>query len=568
MTAAPLRTVGRYDLLEVIGRGGAAVVYLAHQRDLRRRVALKELAPFQAAVDPTFAGRFAEESRVAGSLSHPNIVTVHEYFEHDGVPFIAMEYLSQGSLRPYVGTLTLAQIAGVLEGVLAGLAHGQSHSVVHRDLKPENLLVTADGRVKIADFGVARAYADAVTRPVVTAVGTTIGTPAYMAPEQALGREVGPAADLYSLGIVAWELLIGRVPFEEKDTPVAVLYRHVHEPIPPVRSVSPDVDPRIEAWLERMLAKDPADRYPRAEVAWEELEDVVLELLGPRWRRDARLPVMESAVAGRPLAPALFVDGVPAGDDPAVGGVEAAGGPAAGGVEAAGGPAAGGGEAAGGGGLIAPGGEVPPRRAAPTLDGIPTPDPAAPIPAPGGRPTIHRLARRHDLEQEAPAGPSKPPIHRGVAIAAVLSAMAVAIVLGVLVGSGGASRPPPRRTTPTLSLAAQAAQVVAVLTPVAAAQRTDISRLDAARTASAEATVAAGMQHAYMTGVRHFAALPAVTRSATQAQSIDATLKRLALLYGSLSAAARARGKVRYATARARIAAAEATLRAETKALS
>ena len=287
MTAAPLRTVGRYDLLEVIGRGGAAVVYLAHQRDLRRRVALKELAPFQAAVDPTFAGRFAEESRVAGSLSHPNIVTVHEYFEHDGVPFIAMEYLSQGSLRPYVGTLTLAQIAGVLEGVLAGLAHGQSHSVVHRDLKPENLLVTADGRVKIADFGVARAYADAVTRPVVTAVGTTIGTPAYMAPEQALGREVGPAADLYSLGIVAWELLIGRVPFEEKDTPVAVLYRHVHEPIPPVRSVSPDVDPRIEAWLERMLAKDPADRYPRAEVAWEELEDVVLELLGPRWRRDA-----------------------------------------------------------------------------------------------------------------------------------------------------------------------------------------------------------------------------------------------------------------------------------------
>ncbi|MDQ6805633.1 MAG: serine/threonine protein kinase, partial [Actinomycetota bacterium] len=143
MSPTPIRSVGRYELLEVIGRGGAAVVYLADQSDLRRRVALKELAPFQVAADPTFAGRFAEESRVAGSLSHPNIVTVHEYFEHEGVPYIAMEYLSQGSLRPFVGTLTLAQIAGVLEGVLAGLAHGESQAIVHRDLKPENLLVTA-----------------------------------------------------------------------------------------------------------------------------------------------------------------------------------------------------------------------------------------------------------------------------------------------------------------------------------------------------------------------------------------------------------------------------------------
>src|ERR1700733_9834645 len=107
MSAGPARTVGRYELLEVIGRGGAAVVYLANQRDLGRRVALKELAPYPAAADPTFAGRFAEESRVAGSLSHPNIVTVHEYFEHDGVPYIAMEDLSQGSWRSVLGTLAL-----------------------------------------------------------------------------------------------------------------------------------------------------------------------------------------------------------------------------------------------------------------------------------------------------------------------------------------------------------------------------------------------------------------------------------------------------------------------------
>lgn len=152
-----LKRLGRYDLLEVIGRGGAAVVYLARQRDLARNVALKELAPFMA-TDTSFAERFVEESRLAGSMSHANVVTVHEYFEDGAVPYIAMEYLPHGSLRQYVGRLSTAQIAGVLEGVLAGLAHGETHGIVHRDLKPENLLVAVDGRVKIADFGVARAY--------------------------------------------------------------------------------------------------------------------------------------------------------------------------------------------------------------------------------------------------------------------------------------------------------------------------------------------------------------------------------------------------------------------------
>ena len=160
---------------------------------------------------------------------------------------------------------------------------------MHRDLKPENLLVAVDGRVKIADFGVARAYSKAATRAVVTVAGTTIGTPAYMSPEQALGTDLTPATDLYSLGVVAWELLTGQVPFDETDTPVAVLYRHVHEPVPSVRSVAPEVDEGIAEWLEKMLAKRPEDRFQSADEAWVTLEDVVLELLGPRWRREARL---------------------------------------------------------------------------------------------------------------------------------------------------------------------------------------------------------------------------------------------------------------------------------------
>jgi serine/threonine protein kinase len=299
------RRVGRYDLLDVIGRGGAAVVYLAYQRDLRRRVALKELLS-QHLADPNFAERFVEESRLAGAMSHSSIVTVHEFFEHEGVPYIAMEYLPRGSLRPYVGRLSGVQVVGVLEGVLAGLSHGEGQGVVHRDLKPENLLVAVDGRVKIADYGVARAYNAAATRAVVTAPGTTIGTPAYMAPEQALGEQLTSATDLYSLGIVAWELLTGAVPFESTDTPVAVLYRHVHEPVPHVTEVDPNIDERLAAWLDRMLAKHPADRFQSAEPAWEELEDIVIDLHGPRWRREARLGDDPAEPGRHPLTPAQF----------------------------------------------------------------------------------------------------------------------------------------------------------------------------------------------------------------------------------------------------------------------
>jgi tRNA A-37 threonylcarbamoyl transferase component Bud32 len=301
-----LRQVGRYDLLDVIGRGAAAIVYLARQRDLDRQVALKELAPIRAG-DETFAERFLAESRITSSMNHPNVVTVHEFFEHEGVPYIAMEYLPRGSLRQYVGDLTTAQIAGVLEGVLAGLSHGERHEVVHRDLKPENLLVTEDGRVKIADFGVARAYNRAAPREAITATGATIGTPAYMAPEQALGNELTHAADLYSLGVVAWEMLNGKVPFEEAESAMAVLYRHVNEPVPPLNSA---VDSRLAEWVTRMMAKAPGDRFPSADAAWDALEDTVLDLLGPRWRRDARL--VGSSRSAAPLTPATFEGAGPA----------------------------------------------------------------------------------------------------------------------------------------------------------------------------------------------------------------------------------------------------------------
>jgi serine/threonine protein kinase len=283
-----VRTVGRYGILRELGRGGMAVVYLARQVDLDRLVALKELAAFHAA-DAGFAQRFVRESRLAGSLVHPNVITVFDFFEHEGTPYIAMEYIDRGSLRPYVGRMSLAQIGGVLEGLLAGLAEAEQHQIVHRDLKPENLMVTNTGTVKIADFGIAKATQAADTGAFVTATGTTVGTPPYMAPEQAMAKGVGPWTDLYSVGCMAYELFTGKPPFIDAEEPLAILLRHISEALPPAAEVA-DVDPDVSAWIERLTSKDPKDRPQSATVAWEELEEILIGKLGPRWRRDARLP--------------------------------------------------------------------------------------------------------------------------------------------------------------------------------------------------------------------------------------------------------------------------------------
>jgi hypothetical protein len=300
------RTIGRYEVVREIGRGGMAVVHLARQVDLDRPVALKELGSFHAS-DPSFAERFAREARVGGVLTHPNIVTVYETFQNDGTPYIAMEYLERGSLRPLIGQLDLAEVAGVLEGLLAGLDHAFLHEIVHRDLKPENVLVSAEGRVKIADFGVAKAYNRAWTAQYRTATGTTMGTPTYMAPEQAMGRGVDTRTDLYAVGAMAYELLAGQPPFHGIEEPMAILLRHVSDPPPPLAEAAPGVDPQLAAWVHRLLAKDPAERPPRPQAAWEELEDVILGVLGPRWRREARLAEREGEQHElRPLTPARF----------------------------------------------------------------------------------------------------------------------------------------------------------------------------------------------------------------------------------------------------------------------
>src|SRR4051812_17578126 len=248
--------VGRYELVRELGRGGMATVHLARQLDLDRLVALKRLDGLAEQADVRVR-RFVREARLAASLSHPNIVTVHDAFEVDGVPYIAMEFVPGGTLRPLLTGLSLEQIAGVLDGVLTGLEHAERHQIVHRDLKPENLMVTAEGGIKITDFGIAKATSVAHgddDGPLTTA-GVAIGTPAYMAPEQALAEDAGPRTDLYALGVVAFEMLTGRVPFEDPESPVRVLMRHVSEAPPLVSDLRPKVDPDLSEWVAALLAK-------------------------------------------------------------------------------------------------------------------------------------------------------------------------------------------------------------------------------------------------------------------------------------------------------------------------
>jgi serine/threonine protein kinase len=273
--------IGAYEVVRLIARGGMATVYEAYQPTLDRSVALKRLDLRSS--DPMQTERFIQESRVSAAFNHPNIVTVFDFFEHEGVPYIAMEYLPRGSLRSCIDRLSLAQVSGVVECVLKALDHAQEHGVAHRDLKPENVLITRTGAVKITDFGIAKAYYNATVQ--FSATGVAVGTPTYMAPEQATASPLGPYTDLYALGVMTYEMLSGEPPFAGGESPVSVMYKHVSEPPPPLT----DVDPRLAAWVARLLEKAPADRPADAAEAFRELEPIVVDLLGPFWRNEATL---------------------------------------------------------------------------------------------------------------------------------------------------------------------------------------------------------------------------------------------------------------------------------------
>lgn len=250
---------GRYDLREVVGTGGMSTVYRAHDRLLERTVALKVLHPHYGS-DTEHAQRFRHEARAVAQLSHPGIVTVIDRGESDGHRFIVFEYVDGENLKQLCsrrGPLPVPQALDLTLQIAGGLAFAHAHGIVHRDVKPQNVLVDADGRAQVTDFGIAHSL-DA--EQGMTLTGTVLGTSDYLSPEQASGKPVTAATDVYSLGVVLFELLTGEVPFPG-DNVVAVAMRHLHEPPPNLRERRADVSVRLAATVDRALAKEPAQRF-------------------------------------------------------------------------------------------------------------------------------------------------------------------------------------------------------------------------------------------------------------------------------------------------------------------
>ncbi|MDQ3542922.1 MAG: protein kinase, partial [Actinomycetota bacterium] len=231
----------RYELIKRIGRGGMADVFLARDRLLDRNVAIKMLFA-EFAVDPNFVERFRREAQAAANLSHPNIVNVFDWGKHQGTYFIAMEYVDGRTLADILrsnGNLTSKQAAEIASEVAAALGFAHAAGLVHRDIKPANILIGTNGSVKVADFGIARAL-NAPTEQNLTQAGAVMGTATYFSPEQAQGAQPDPRSDLYSLGIVMYEMIAGRPPFTG-DNPVSIAYKQVHDYPTPLNKLVADV---------------------------------------------------------------------------------------------------------------------------------------------------------------------------------------------------------------------------------------------------------------------------------------------------------------------------------------
>ncbi len=252
--------LGKYQIETLVGRGGMAAVYRAHDTVLNRSVAIKVLEP-ALAIDPTAVERFRREAVTAANLEHQSIVRVFDVQEEGGLHFIAMRYVQGTTLRNILrdnGPLPLDAIVNILKPVAAALHYAHQRGVIHRDVKPGNILVEPDGTVLLTDFGIARA-ADS-SQVALTATGQVMGTADYLAPEQISGRPADPRSDIYSLGVVLYEMLTGVTPFAGETT-ASILYRQVHDRPVPLRSINPRLPAELQPIIDRVLAKNPTSRY-------------------------------------------------------------------------------------------------------------------------------------------------------------------------------------------------------------------------------------------------------------------------------------------------------------------
>jgi len=262
----------RFRLEERVGSGGMSSVYRAFDPTLERQVAIK-LMHRDISTDPDQLERFRREARAVAQLNHPHVVTVIDAGEDDGAPYIVFEYVEGETLKDRIrrlGRLPVAEAVAYAIEIARALSCAHSHRLVHRDVKPQNVLIDPDGRAKVTDFGIARS----LEAQGLTAPGRVLGTTDYVSPEQALGHEVTQQSDIYSLGVVLYEMLTGEVPFKA-DTQVAVAMKHVREPLPDVQRRRPEVSAALAAVVERATAKETQNRYADVDEMVHDLEEVL-----------------------------------------------------------------------------------------------------------------------------------------------------------------------------------------------------------------------------------------------------------------------------------------------------
>jgi serine/threonine protein kinase len=276
------KTIGKYQIVEHLGRGGMAEVYKAYQPALDRFVAIKLMHSFLAD-DKDFLGRFQREAKAIGRLRHPNIVQVHDFDVEEGMYYMVMEFIDGYTLKKQLvdlaaenQMLSVGEALRVTRDVAAALAYAHKRDMVHRDVKPANVMINKENQVILTDFGIAKI----LSGPQFTASGAMIGTPAYMSPEQGLGEPGDARSDIYSLGIMLFQMITGQLPYDA-DTPLAVVLKHVNDPLPIPSQINPSMPPDVERIIFKSLAKDPDHRYQTADEFIKHLDRVAAGLSIP-----------------------------------------------------------------------------------------------------------------------------------------------------------------------------------------------------------------------------------------------------------------------------------------------
>ncbi len=293
------RQLGKYQVISPLGEGGMAAVFKAYQADMDRYVALKIL-PRHFASDPEFMTRFLQEARTIAKLQHPHILPVHDFGEADSYTFLVMPQVETGTLADQMRgqPMSRQRIRTVVTQVGDALDYAHSRGVIHRDVKPSNILLDERGNCLLTDFGIAKMVEGTAH---ITQSGAIVGTPAYMSPEQGAGEQLTPASDIYSLGVVMYEMATGRAPYTA-ETPMAVVIKHINEPLPPPSKINPALPPPTERVILKALAKDPKARFPSAARMVKEVRAAIPELPDPE--PETVRPRQGTTVVEQPSQPA------------------------------------------------------------------------------------------------------------------------------------------------------------------------------------------------------------------------------------------------------------------------